>query len=105
MCTEQSFIFHTDVYKTQTGKTFSIEINDQNVTQFEFINLSKSIVTINNSIVLEPRDQPNYQWKEDINENEKTQTIYKIQMSAPVTTTKRDFGLVVIQKMKAKPRG
>lgn len=106
MCKQEteSFVFHIDVYKSQ-NKEYSFEINDQNVVQFEFINLSKSIVVINNSIVLETRDNPFYQWKETINENEKTQNIYRVVMSRPTSPDKRDYGLIVIQKMKAKPRG
>lgn len=108
MCKQETetFVFHTDVYNTIKSATFAIEINDQNVVQFEFINLSNSIVTINNSIKLEPRNSPGafYRWKEDIQENEKTQSIYKIQMDVKTAAIKNDFGLLVIQKLKAKPR-
>jgi len=109
MCKQEteSFIFHTEVYKTTPGKKNSFEINDQNVIEFEFINLSNSQISINKSITLETRNLANsfYRWKETINENEKTQTIYKIIMDIPINTGRKDLGLIVIMKMKAKPRG
>lgn len=109
MCKQEteSFIYHTDVYKTQSGKSFAFEINDQNVIEFEFVNLSNSQIKINSTIILETRNLANafYRWKETINENEKTQTIYKVIMDIPINTGRKDHGLLVIQKLKAKPRG
>lgn len=78
------------------------EINDQNVHQFEFINLTTSTIVLNNSIVLQPNLSPHYKWKEDIQSGEKTEGIYRIRFFPPLDS--KVFGLLVIAKMPVKPR-
>lgn len=96
MCTLKSFNFVSMQYFKDC------EINDQNTYQFEFINLTTSKVIINNSIVLNAITDNFHSWKENIQENEKTETIYRIKFDPPLTDSK--VGLLVIYKIPVKPR-
>ena len=73
-------------------------INDQNVVEYHFLNYGNA-VTINNCLLLTaPSPNTRSEYKETINEGEKTVTQYRLKFSSQVTAQNR---LLVISKVFA----
>lgn len=90
--TDRAFTFNYQVY------TKNAYLNDQNVFQYEFINLSTASVTLNNQLTLKAGTNLS-QYKEDIQNGEKTATQYYIKFANDSDPTN---SLLVITKIPVK---
>lgn len=87
-----AFFFNFQIYQK------NIVLNDRQVHQYEFINLSTAPVTLNNQLTLKAGTNLS-RFSENILENEKTSTQYQITFADETDPTNN---LLVITKIPAK---
>ena len=92
MAKETAFFFNYQIYTKNTL------LNDTNVFQYHFINLSTATVTLNNQLSLKAGTNLS-EFKEDIQSGEKTATQYAIKFANDNDPTNN---LLVITKIPVK---
>jgi len=88
--TDRIYTFNFQIYST------NIKLNDQQVIEYEFIQLGNTTCTINNQLILKSGSVLS-RWKESIAVNQKTGTQYTLKWDNP---SDPDNKLLVITKVE-----